>query len=184
MTSYHSSVDSYRVKEVELIESVSPAKYITNTSINVIPKDNKYTNYLSDALNNFTYLPNSSKFEIRTKSSNKLLPLRQQELNFDRYEFIDYEPKIEFVKTKSTMHGNTESIPVISATGSTRQQTVVTDQIFHIYDFKQTKTPNRHVDVSLMKDRLVKRTDYRGAHELNPSPYIQKNLYVENFENP
>ena len=51
-----------------------------------------------------------------------------------------------------------------------------------VYDFKQSVVPQRHVDVTLMKDRRTKRTDYRGPHQLNSADYLRKNMYMESLE--
>lgn len=47
---------------------------------------------------------------------------------------------------------------------------------------KRTKTPNRHVDVTLMNERYLKQTAYRGPYNLDPTQYLQKKMFIEHFE--
>lgn len=54
-------------------------------------------------------------------------------------------------------------------------------QFKHENRFKQTKTPQRHVNVSLMRDRAHLETDYLGPYRLNSDEYVPYGYYVDEF---
>lgn len=52
----------------------------------------------------------------------------------------------------------------------------------HVLSYGQTKVPQRHVNVSLINDCLMKQTNYWGLYELDSADYLRMSFYVENFE--
>ena len=54
-------------------------------------------------------------------------------------------------------------------------------QFKHQNRFKQTRTPQRHVNVSLMRDRAHLETDYLGPYRLNSDEYVPYGYYVDEF---
>ncbi len=72
-------------------------------------------------------------------------------------------------------------MPIISALSQERTGYKQAD--YDVHAFSQTKVPQRHVDVSLMKDRYQRKTDYRGPYNLDPTEYIKSNTFIEHLEN-
>lgn len=92
-----------------------------------------------------------------------------------------------------------KSVPIVSASGGKKDVSLVLnderrrvkntsgdlnlyDKFPHVNSLGQTKVPQRHVDVSLMNERITKQTSYRGPYGLDSADYLRKNKYVENFE--
>lgn len=108
------------------------------------------------------------------------------------------------VKYEANLLGDgifSRSVPVVSAVGGKKKVSYASiddskkivkksddpdvdiyDKFPHVYDDSQTKVPQRHVDVSLMNERVLGQTHYRGPYGLNSADYLRKNLYVDNFE--
>jgi hypothetical protein len=180
----------------------------------IIPKDNRYINYLPDAVSNFTYLPSMEKpAKIRLKSSDLLQyrkgytyisnPIENNEENkslIEKYNKVYMESVKEiknynnarniqsYVNFKSTDYYKSASsplkIPVISANDLNLTTSNIKKYCKETQDsnYKYAIVPQRHVDVSLMKDRKFHQTNYRGPVNLNPEEYLKKNKFVDNFE--
>lgn len=127
---------------------------------------------------------------------------------YETYEYVDYKKPItsdkkrsNVVKFEASSYGDglfSRSIPIVSAidgrssishiktTHEDRMERDIEKKVYnefpHVYNYQHTKVPQRHVNVSLMNDRLKKQTDYRGPYQLNSADYLRRNLYVENFE--
>lgn len=106
-------------------------------------------------------------------------------------------------ETETTGEGIfSRSVPIVSASGGKKSVSLVLNdankqqsrqlnkqneeslynKFPHVYGLGQTKVPQRHVDVTLMNERVNKETNYRGPYGLNSAEYLRKNKYVENFE--
>lgn len=92
-----------------------------------------------------------------------------------------------------------QSVPIVSVSGGRKKVSLVLnderkkrvetttdtslyDKFPHVNSYGQTKVPQRHVDVSLMNDRVKKQTNFRGPYGLSSADYLRKNQFVENFE--